>query len=265
MTMQSMCIVMRVTTFRPISGTLEPAARERRRAPVSADSTGAAIAADRASPPTRVTPSAAERGARALDGDPVRVAIVGATGYVGAELIRLLARHPQRDDHRPRRAASATATRSRTSTRPRDDAASQVFDQVPDDAEAVFLALPHGTVATRIDEFLDHGPDRDRPRPGLPAPRPRRLPDLVPLRAPAARAARDRRLRPARAAPRGAGRAWARSRARSSARRAATRRPRSSPSLRSPAPGSSTTWSSTRSRASRAPAATPSRTSTSAR
>src|SRR4051794_32281672 len=72
---------------------VEPAARERHVAPVSADSTGAAIAAERASTATHV-PSAAERGARALDGDPVRVAIVGATGYVGAELIRLVARHP---------------------------------------------------------------------------------------------------------------------------------------------------------------------------
>jgi N-acetyl-gamma-glutamyl-phosphate reductase len=32
-----------------------------------------------------------------------------------------------------------------------------VFDAVPDDAEAVFLALPHGAVASRIDEFLANG------------------------------------------------------------------------------------------------------------
>ena len=30
-----------------------------------------------------------------------------------------------------------------------------VYDHVPDDAEAVFLALPHGAAAARIDEFLD--------------------------------------------------------------------------------------------------------------
>jgi N-acetyl-gamma-glutamyl-phosphate reductase len=30
-----------------------------------------------------------------------------------------------------------------------------VYDRVPDEAEAVFLALPHGAVAGRIDEFLD--------------------------------------------------------------------------------------------------------------
>ncbi|HEX5826589.1 MAG TPA: N-acetyl-gamma-glutamyl-phosphate reductase, partial [Candidatus Limnocylindrales bacterium] len=32
-----------------------------------------------------------------------------------------------------------------------------VYDHVPDDAEAVFLALPHGAVAGRIGEFLDRG------------------------------------------------------------------------------------------------------------
>ena len=30
-----------------------------------------------------------------------------------------------------------------------------MFDHVPEDAEAVFLALPHGAVAARVDEFLD--------------------------------------------------------------------------------------------------------------
>jgi len=32
--------------------------------------------------------------ARDTAADPIRVAIVGATGYVGAELVRLLSRHP---------------------------------------------------------------------------------------------------------------------------------------------------------------------------
>jgi N-acetyl-gamma-glutamyl-phosphate reductase len=123
---------------------------------VSADSTGAAIAADRASTPTHAAPSAAERGARALDGDPVRVAIVGATGYVGAELIRLLSLHPNvviaglvgRERHGdPIAGIHPHLATTRL----------QVFDEVPDDAETVFLALPHGTVATRIDEFLSKG------------------------------------------------------------------------------------------------------------
>jgi N-acetyl-gamma-glutamyl-phosphate reductase len=123
---------------------------------VSADSTGAAIAADRASTPTHATPSAAERGARALDGDPVRVAIVGATGYVGAQLIRLLSLHPNVAITglvgRERHGDPIAGIHPHLAT-----TQLQVFDEVPADTETVFLALPHGTVATRIDEFLSMG------------------------------------------------------------------------------------------------------------
>jgi N-acetyl-gamma-glutamyl-phosphate reductase len=119
---------------------------------VSAESTGAAIAADRASRRT-----AAERGARALAGDGrLRVAIVGATGYVGAELIRLLALHPHVTIAglvgRERKGDPIAHIHPHLATRDL-----RVFDHVPDDAEAVFLALPHGVVAQRIDEFLDRG------------------------------------------------------------------------------------------------------------
>jgi N-acetyl-gamma-glutamyl-phosphate reductase len=121
---------------------------------VSADSTGAAIAADRASAPD-TTPTAASRGARALAGDgPVRVAIVGATGYVGAELIRLLALHPHARISgligRERKGDPIAHIHPHLATRDL-----KVYDTVPEDAEAVFLALPHGTVANRVDEFLD--------------------------------------------------------------------------------------------------------------
>ena len=128
---------------------------------MSADSTGSTTAAERVSGPTP-----AERGARALGGDgPIRVAIVGATGYVGAELIRLLALHP----HvaivglvgRERKGDPIAHIHPHLATRNL-----RVYDSVPDDAEAVFLALPHGTVANRVDEFLsrdqaviDMGPD----------------------------------------------------------------------------------------------------------
>jgi N-acetyl-gamma-glutamyl-phosphate reductase len=115
----------------------------------------AAIAADRASSP--LPGSAAERGARALRGEgPVRVAIVGATGYVGAELIRLLALHPHAVISglvgRERRGDPIAGIHPHLATRNL-----HVYDHVPDDAEAVFLALPHGAVAARIDEFLDRG------------------------------------------------------------------------------------------------------------
>jgi N-acetyl-gamma-glutamyl-phosphate reductase len=119
---------------------------------VSAGQDGAAIVADRASQPT-----AAERGARALGGgEPVRLAVVGATGYVGAELIRLLALHPHVRIAglvgRERKGDPIAHFHPHLATRDL-----RVYDHVPDDAEAVFLALPHGTVANRIDEFLDRG------------------------------------------------------------------------------------------------------------
>jgi N-acetyl-gamma-glutamyl-phosphate reductase len=132
---------------------------------VSADATGAAIAADRPHDSLPVPGSAAERGARALTGDPVRVAIVGASGYVGAELIRLLALHP----HvrivglvgRERQGDPLAGIHPHLATRNL-----HVYDTVPDDAEAVFLALPHGAAAGRIDDYrrnratvIDLGPD----------------------------------------------------------------------------------------------------------
>jgi N-acetyl-gamma-glutamyl-phosphate reductase len=132
---------------------------------VSADSTGAAIAADRPLDPTPLPGTAASAGARALDGDPVRVAIVGATGYVGAELVRLLARHPNVDIvglvGRERHGEPLAGIHPHLATE-----GLRVFDAVPDDAEAVFLALPHGAAAARIEEFqgqgltvIDLGPD----------------------------------------------------------------------------------------------------------
>jgi N-acetyl-gamma-glutamyl-phosphate reductase len=124
---------------------------------VSADPTDSAIAADRASRSASIHAlpgTAAERGARALAGDPVRVAIVGATGYVGAELIRLLALHPHVRITglvgRERKGDPIAHIHPHLATRDL-----RVHDHVPDDAEAVFLALPHGAVAGRIAEFLD--------------------------------------------------------------------------------------------------------------
>ncbi|MFN8631015.1 MAG: N-acetyl-gamma-glutamyl-phosphate reductase [Chloroflexota bacterium] len=120
---------------------------------MSADSTGSAIAAERAS----TLPTPAQRGARALaGGDPIRIAIVGATGYVGAELIRLLALHPHAVIHglvgRERKGDPIAHIHPHLATK-----SLHVYDHVPQDAEAVFLALPHGTVANRVDEFLSRG------------------------------------------------------------------------------------------------------------
>jgi N-acetyl-gamma-glutamyl-phosphate reductase len=99
-----------------------------------------------------------------LDGRRIRVGIVGATGYVGAELIRLLTRHPDveivglqgRDrDHEP--IGSTHAHLSGTGL---------TVDRELPDVAALFLALPHGTaasmvppIAARGTTIIDLGPD----------------------------------------------------------------------------------------------------------
>ena len=156
------------------------------------------------------------RSARGVDpsGGPrrIRVGIIGATGYVGGELVRLLARHPNVElvglvgrerDHDPIGTVIRTPTSRRSTSISTAGAAAR-----PD---AVFLALPHGTAgrhsvaatsSPRGTAIIDLGP-------GLPAARRRRLSALVRLRAPAAGPPRGRGLRlagaPSRRA-RGAGR-----------------------------------------------------------
>ncbi len=87
---------------------------------------------------------------------PIRIGIIGATGYVGGELIRLLAGHPSvrlvgltgRDRHgdpvgamHPHLAATGLTLDS----------------ELAGDVDAVFLALPHGAAAARVPELLDRG------------------------------------------------------------------------------------------------------------
>ncbi len=86
---------------------------------------------------------------------PIRVAVVGASGYVGGELVRLLARHPgvvitglvgrDRDDE-----PIAGSHRHLSGT-------SLAIDATMPDADAHFLALPHGTAATVAPELADRG------------------------------------------------------------------------------------------------------------
>ncbi len=85
----------------------------------------------------------------------IRVAIVGATGYVGAELVRLLARHPnveiaglvgrdRKDEPIERIHAHLGATGLR------------VDEELPE-ADAVFLAIPHGVAAGFVPELVERG------------------------------------------------------------------------------------------------------------
>jgi N-acetyl-gamma-glutamyl-phosphate reductase len=89
------------------------------------------------------------------DGATIRVGIIGATGYVGAELIRLLSAHPRvsivglqgRDRHadpigsiHPHLAGTALS----------------VDSDLPE-VDAVFLALPHGTSSGLAQPFVERG------------------------------------------------------------------------------------------------------------
>jgi N-acetyl-gamma-glutamyl-phosphate reductase len=140
---------------------LEPAPGEGPRTPVSVGlEAPAGVATDR---PTGLPRSA--RGVPAGGGPRrIRVAIVGATGYVGAELIRILARHPNVE-------LVGLQGRDRANE-PIEDTHRHLLgtgltvDSALPEADAVFLALPHGTAATRVPDIardgtavIDLGPD----------------------------------------------------------------------------------------------------------
>jgi N-acetyl-gamma-glutamyl-phosphate reductase len=127
---------------------------------VSAGSGGTGIATDRR-PGTAV---AVDRTARAAAGERVRVAIVGATGYVGGELVRLLDRHPHVEIvglvGRGREQDPIAGIHAHLATTP------HTVDSEPPEADAAFLALPHGAAAAMVPDLaadgtaiIDLGPD----------------------------------------------------------------------------------------------------------
>ena len=113
----------------------------------------------------RAAPSPTGTATAAASGAPIRVGIVGATGYVGGELIRLLAAHPAVElvglTGRERRGDPVGDVHPHLAT---TDLA--LVSELAGDIDAVFLALPHGTAAQRVPELLargitviDQGPD----------------------------------------------------------------------------------------------------------
>jgi N-acetyl-gamma-glutamyl-phosphate reductase len=85
----------------------------------------------------------------------LRVGIIGATGYVGAELIRLLSRHPNVE-------IVGLAGRDRHDEpigdlHPQLAATELYVDTGLPSADAVFLALPHGAAAAQVPDLIADG------------------------------------------------------------------------------------------------------------
>ncbi len=90
----------------------------------------------------------------------IRIGIVGGTGYTGAELLRLLATHPQADVRliTSRAEAGRPVADLYGNLRGHVDLAFSAPD--PDalaGCDLVFFATPNGTAMTLVPELLDHG------------------------------------------------------------------------------------------------------------
>jgi N-acetyl-gamma-glutamyl-phosphate reductase len=86
----------------------------------------------------------------------IRVGIVGASGYAGGELVRLLSRHPQvRVVELQARGRSAEPIAAIHPHLARTGLA--LDDALPSDVEAIFLALPHGAAAELVPGLLGKG------------------------------------------------------------------------------------------------------------
>ena len=93
--------------------------------------------------------------------EAIRVAVVGATGYTGAELLRYLARHPNV------RLTAATSEQSAgkaiaevyPSLRGKIDLRLFAFDaaRVAEHADVAFVGLPHGAAAAAVVALLERG------------------------------------------------------------------------------------------------------------
>jgi len=87
---------------------------------------------------------------------PIRVGIIGATGYVGGELIRLLSAHPAVKlvglTGRERQGDHVGSVHPHLAT-----TALTLENELAGDVDAVFLALPHGKAAERVPALLEQG------------------------------------------------------------------------------------------------------------
>ena len=89
-----------------------------------------------------------------------RIGIVGGTGYTGAELLRLLAAHPQVDLHcvTSRSAAGEPVAAMFPQLRGRVDLCfSEPADGALAECDIVFMATPHGAAMAQVPPLLDAG------------------------------------------------------------------------------------------------------------
>lgn len=90
------------------------------------------------------------------DGERVRVSIVGASGYTGGELLRLLLDHPNAEVlcATSRSLAGQPLHRVHPNLRGRSEMLFTVPEEVPA-SDVVFLCMPHGEAAGEIGRWLD--------------------------------------------------------------------------------------------------------------
>ncbi len=89
----------------------------------------------------------------------IRVSIVGASGYVGGELLRLLLRHPQVEIHQvtSERLAGKPISTSHPHLRGVSDLTYTSQSQL-EACDVLILALPHGSAAKKIDHYASLAP-----------------------------------------------------------------------------------------------------------
>jgi N-acetyl-gamma-glutamyl-phosphate reductase len=96
--------------------------------------------------------------ARSSGSRPVAVAVAGATGYTGQELLRLLSRHPDVTLTRATSSGSTAARRLPALARIWDGAITPLdADSLARDADLVFMALPDSAAAEIAPGLVDRG------------------------------------------------------------------------------------------------------------
>ena len=92
-----------------------------------------------------------------MNRQPVRIGVAGATGYAGQELVRLLARHPDVRLTVAMASGSARAPLPRLSRVWDGELAAFSTDQLVEQTDAVFLALPDEAAADAAPRLVEHG------------------------------------------------------------------------------------------------------------